>query len=202
MTDIPAGYMRNRDGGLDLIANVKPQDLLQNDLVVNLATEAVAINAQLAALKASALVEAQAFKELLAQEYDVQRGGAKGNMTLQSHDGAFKIEISVADYISFGPELGAAKALIDECLDRWSADANDNLRALVNHAFQVNKKGRIDTQRVLGLRKINIDDRAWHRAMEAIADSVQRDTTRTYVRFYKRGPHDEWNAISLDLASV
>ena len=33
----------------------------------------------------------------------------------------------------------------------WAEGANDNIKALVNHAFQTDKEGKINTSRVLGL---------------------------------------------------
>jgi len=74
---------------------------------------------------------------------------------------------------------------------------------MVNQAFQVSKEGRIDTGRVLGLRKLDIDDPQWHRAMTAIADAIRVTSSKTYIRFYEIDPETGVrSAISLDLAAV
>lgn len=97
----------------------------------------------------------------------------------------------------------AAKALIDECVQTWSQGASDNIRVLVNHAFQTDKEGKINTGRVLSLRRLDIKDAAWQQAMQAIADSMQTASTKPYIRFYQR--HEatgEYLPISLDVAAV
>ena len=147
--------------------------------------------------------EAEAFRALVAEKYGANKGGAKGNMTLRSFDGKFEMQVAVSEFLSFGPELQAAKGLIDICVERWSEGANDNIRALVNHAFQVNKEGRIDTGRVLGLRRLEIDDAEWNRAMDAISDAVRVTSSKTYIRFYEVNTETGTRQpIPLDLAAV
>ena len=108
-----------------------------------------------------------------------------------------------ADYIQFGPELQIAKALIDECLVDWSSGINDNLKLIIDRAFQVNKEGKLNTGEILSLRRLNIKDEKWLRAMEAINNSIRVTLTRAYVRFYERKNIDaQWVAITLDIASV
>lgn len=137
------------------------------------------------------------------EQYGVKTGGEKGNVTLTSFDGKFKLVRQMQDRLVFGEQLLAAKALIDECVQAWSKDANDNIRALVNHAFQTDKEGKINTGRVLGLRSLNIQDEAWKQAMQAIADSTKTASTTPYVRFYERDEGTgEYKAISLDVAAV
>ena len=107
------------------------------------------------------------------------------------------------DQIVFGEQLMAAKALIDECVRDWSQGANDNVRALVTHAFQTDKAGKINTGRVLGLRQLNITDEKWQKAMQAISDSIRVASSKPYVRFYKRDDDSgDYAHISLDAAAV
>ena len=74
---------------------------------------------------------------------------------------------------------------------------------LINDAFQVNKQGTIDTQRVLNLRRLDIDDRDWLRAMDAISDALRVNATKTYLRFYNIDTETgARQAISLDLAAL
>ena len=148
-----------------------------------------------------------AAKALIFEKYGVSLGGKKGNMSLKSFDGSVEVSVQVADQISFGPELQAAKALLDDCIERWAQGANDDMRTLVEDAFQVNKAGRIDTGRVLGLRRLVMKgpdgepDARWQRAMDAIADAVQVDGTSTYVRFYDRNLPGS-GVVSLDFAKL
>ena len=99
-------------------------------------------------------------------------------------------------------QLQAAKALIDQCVTRWAEGANDNIKVLINDAFQVDKAGKINTDRVLGLRRLDIKDEDWLQAMQAISDSIQVASTKPYIRFYKRNSSGGYDPITLDLAAV
>src|SRR3546814_2012080 len=98
---------------------------------------------------------------LIAQEYGVTVGGRKGNITLTSFDGCEKVQVQVADLIEFGPELQAAKALVDECLSEWSADSRVELRALVSRVFNVDKEGQINRAELFMLLRFEIADERW-----------------------------------------
>ncbi|WP_420911283.1 DUF3164 family protein [[Haemophilus] ducreyi] len=53
------------------------------------------------------------------------------------------------------------------------------------------------------MRRVNISDSRWVRAMDAISDSVQVVGSKSYTRIYKRvGDTDRYEPISLDLANV
>ena len=189
--------------------NVQPADQMKDELVRRGIASAEALQGSLSAFKSAILDEALAAKELLFEKYGAKVGGEKGNITFKSYDGTLEMQVAVSERMSFGPELQAAKALIDECIEAWSADGNRNIRALVEHAFEVGKEGRIDTGRVLGLRKLRMTDDdgnpdpKWARAMEAIADALRVDGSATYVRFYRRDPRTQARtAIPLDIAKL
>lgn len=200
---IPEGYMRDAQGALVPRDKIKPQHLLEDQMVQDLGRSALQLSEALSIFKESALGKASDFRDLLAQEYDTARGGRKGNLTFRSFDGSVEMQVAVSDQISFGPELQNAKDLIDECILEWSEGANANIRALIDQAFQVNKVGRIDTHRVLGLRRLDIKDAKWARAMDAISDAVRVHSSRTYLRFYQVDPETgARHPIPLDLAAL
>ncbi len=189
--------------------NVADADKMKDEMVRRAVAGAEALQRALAAFKSTILDEALACKELLFEQYGAKVGGEKGNITFKTFDGTLELQVAVSDRLSFGPELQAAKALIDECIETWSADGNRNIRALVEHAFEVGKEGRIDTGRVLGLRKLRMTDDdgnpdpKWGRAMDAISDALRVDGSATYVRFYRREPRTQVRtAISLDIAKL
>ena len=199
---VPEGYWQNAHGDLIPERNVRPQDKLEDELVREVMAEALDIQERLMTLKARVLAKGVSFKDLIAQEYQVRKGGKKGNMKLSSYDGTMQVQFAVSDQIAFGVELTAAKALVDQCVQRWSEGANDNIRALVDHAFQVNK-GRIDTHRVLGLTRLEIDDDEWQRAMQAIKDAVRVTSTKTYVRFFVRtSDAEDLTPVVLNMANA
>lgn len=182
---------------------IKEVDRTRHDLVLELFGLARAQEAELAAFKARIMGEVDAFMQLSAEKYGAQLGGTKGNVTLTSYDGRFKIVRAVADFLVFDERLQAAKVLVDDCIREWTRGSRDEIRALVEHAFQVDKAGKVSTERVLGLRKLEIDHEKWHEAMRAIGDSVQVASSKAYVRFYERvGDSDKYRPLSLDLSSA
>jgi hypothetical protein len=197
----PAGMKRNSVGGWTPISIIKPQVSMEDDLVVALVARARALARQLATFREDAFGDADAFLELLAEKYGAPRGGTRGNVTFESFDGLSKMQIATGDFITFGPELQVAKSLIDDCLTRWADGAGAELKTIVNDAFDVGKEGKIQVDRVLKLRRLQIEDETWCRAMGAIGDAVKVTHSKRYVRFYTRANWQApWSQISLDLS--
>jgi hypothetical protein len=201
-TQIPDGYWPDAQGNLIPESKVKDIDKLRTELVKRLCQMAEAQAAGLKDFKLTTMAEVAAFVAISLDQYGVKTGGTKGNVTLTTFDGQYKLVRQMADNIVFGEQLMAAKALIDGCVHEWAQGANDNIRALVNHAFQTDKEGKINTGRVLGLRRLDIRDPQWQQAMQAIADSMQTQSTKPYVRFYKRDDGGLYQPIVLDAAAA
>lgn len=196
-------YMRDARGSLVPIELVKQQDRLQDDLVRALYARAREVSELLAAFKENAFTQLDEFGELLASEYDAPFGGKKGNATPMTFDGLLKIQVQVADQITFGPELQVAKALVDECLGEWSADSRGEIRRLVMDAFDVDREGAINRGKLFSLLRLEITDERWQRAMKAIRDSIRVMGTKRYLRFYHRADcQSAWESLSLDLATA
>lgn len=195
--------MPNPQGHLVPISTIKPIDLLRDQTVNTIAAKAQALCKALAEFKAGTFSDLEAFVATSAAQYGVEIGGEKGNLTLHSYDGRYKIVRSVADLICFDEQLIAAKKLVDDCLSDWTDESRDELRALVNQAFQVNATGSVRTSEVLRLLRIDIKDPRWITAMEAVRNSIQVMGTKPYVRIYERiKGTDEYTPITLDLAKV
>lgn len=196
------GFMENAQGHQVPLAQVKEIDKLRHDLVMEKVAKFKIARTLLADLKAEIMADVGAFIALSAEKYEVKIGGNKGNVTLLSYDGKYKLVRQMAEDITFGEQLQAAKALIDECLRDWTQGARSELRALVDQAFQVDKEGNLSTTRILGLRRLEISDGRWLRAMQAIGDSIQVTGTKPYVRVYERGENGAYAAVPLDIAAL
>lgn len=202
---IPKGYWQDAKGALIPVSKVKDVDKARTELVYALAEQAKSVQGMLAEFKAELFAEIDAFLQKSAAEYGVQMRGAagKGNVQLVSFDGRYKILRSVQDSLVFDERLQVAKAMIDERLHIWSKGSNANIKALVNHAFQVDAAGKISIGRILGLKSIKIDDPDWQRAMQAIGDSMQVASSKAYVRVYERNESTgEYEPIALDIAAL
>ena len=195
-------YRKDARGALVPVAAIKEVDLLRDDLVRELVAKVLPVKAELATLKREAMAEANAFIDMSVEQYGVNRS-VKGNTTLHSFDGKYRILIANHDVLQFDERIQAAKALIDECLDDYTKDANVNLKAIVQKAFNVNAEGKINVKRVLELRTLKIEDEKWQRAMQALSDSLNVQTSREYIRFYERNDETgEYELINLDFAKV
>lgn len=182
---------------------IKPEHKLEDQLVRGIVERADGVHALIVAFKEGAFTDVRAFLTLLAEKYGVRLAGQRGGVQLHSFDGMTRVTISVADSMTFGPELKAAKALIDQCITAWSAGANANLRAIVDDAFSVGDGGALRVDRILGLRRLSIDDPVWTRAMEAIGDALRVTQTREYVRVYRRPTREaEFEQVVLDVSRV
>lgn len=196
-------HMENALGHLVPIEMIKPIDLERDKLVKDLVKAARTLNLNIAKFKADAFGDIAAFVQLSAEQYGAAIGGTKGNVTLMSFDGRFKVQRAVSETLAFDERLQAAKALIDACIHEWAKGSLPEIKALVNDAFQVDKQGSINTGRVLGLRRMDIDDERWQRAMQAISEAVQVVGSKSYVRVYERvGDSDHYVPIPLDVAAV
>ncbi|HFC8543208.1 TPA: DUF3164 family protein [Neisseria weaveri] len=201
MTDL-SQYRQDAKGNLVPLANIKEIDLMRDELVMEIVGKAQTVQQQMATFKADSMADIAAFVQLSADRYDVALGGKKGNVTLHSFDGAYRVNLSMQDTLVFDEGLHAAKALIDECINEWTEGSRSELKTLINAAFQVDKEGNISTARVLGLRRLEIKDEKWQRAMEALSDSLQVHTSKQFVRVYKRDEAGDYQLVSLDIAKV
>lgn len=203
INNVPEGFLKDAKGHLVPLDLVKPIDLARNDLVLELVAKAQVVSATLAAFKADAFGDIKAFVDMSVEQYKTKVGGKKGNVTLMSFDGQYKVVLAAQDNIRFDERLQAARALIDECLTEWTQDARSEVRAIVNEAFRADKQGEISTGRVLALRRMEIKDARWQRAMEAIGDAVQVVGSKSYIRVYQRvGESEQYVPIPLDIASA
>lgn len=196
-------FMKNAQGAFIPIENVKAVDKLRDDLVKNLMSKTKEVQKIIEEHRNICWEDIKAFLEISASEHNVKYGGEKGNITLLSYDGKYKVVIANQDYISFNEKLQIAKDLIDECIRKWAKGADKNLLALVNDAFKVDKQGKISTEKILGLRRLEINDFTWNEAMKAITESITVEDSKRYIRFYERRDKDgKYEHISLSPQSL
>lgn len=195
-------YREDARGNLVPVDNIREHDLLRDELVAAIVAKAQTLHQAIAAFKTEAMDDIGAFVELSGERYGTKLGGRKGNVTLHSFDGRYRVQLAMQDSLTFDEGLLAAKALIDECINEWTAGSRTELKTLVNAAFQVDKEGNISAARVLGLRRLQIDDAKWRRAMEALSDSLQVHTSKAYIRIHRRDDAGGYKLMNLDIAKV
>jgi hypothetical protein len=200
---IPPGYRQNAAGHLVPEEAVSPLDIERDDLVRAIFAKGRNVHATLRAFKRAAFDDIYAFLELVGDKYNTKIGGTKGNVSLTSFDGRFKVEINTSDLLVIGESIHAAKALVDTCVLRWTNGSRPEVRALIDHAFQTDKKGRFNVGRLLTLARLEFDDEDWKHAVQAIKDSIDVRTTKPYLRLYERRAGTEiYEPLALDIAAL
>jgi hypothetical protein len=195
-------YMTDSQGRQVPVELVSGIDKLRDQTVRRIADEALKMRDVLAVFKQKLWDDIYTFVDLSFQEYGKRWGGKKGNITLTSFDGRYRLIVASDENIVFDERLQVAREIIGSCLDKWSDGARPEIRLLVNDAFQVDKTGKISTARVLGLRRLEIQDPDWQRAMRAITESIQVSGSKRYLRFYERNEQGEYVQIPLDVAAL
>lgn len=198
-------YVNKGKGEMIALSAIKPEHIEEDELVRRLTIKAAEVNRILATLRTEVFDDVVAYRELLAEKYNVKRRGTKGNITLTTVDTSLRLTIQVSETLTFGPELEVAKEIIDGCIRRWSEGSNDNIRALIDQAFQVDKQGKLNTDRILGLKRLKITDDTgeWEKAMTVISDSVRVMASKEHARFYSVDKDTGNTArIPLDLANA
>lgn len=196
-------FRRNAKGHLVPLELIKDIDRVRDDLVLNLIAKAKCLQEQMRRAKEEINSEVEAFLELSALEYGVKFGGKKGNIQLTSFDGKYKVKLPVGERMTFDERLQIAKELVDQCVHEWTAGSRSEVQALVEHAFQTDKEGKISLSRIQDIRKLNIKDEKWQRAMMAIDDARQVVGSKRYLTFHeKQGEDGPYRQIPLDVAAL
>lgn len=196
-------YMQDAKGALVPVETIKPADLLEDETVRKIMAYAGDLSAQIGRFRGHTMTDLGEFDALLEQEYGVTKRGRKGNCTYQSFDGLLKVQVQVQDTVDFGPQLQVAKALLDECMNEWAADARPEIRAIITRAFNTDKEGKVNRSEIFMLLRLDIEDPRWQEAMRAIRDAMRVTCSKEYVRFYERdNTNAAWRAVTIDLARV
>ena len=176
-------------------------DKEKDKIVVKLSEKALKLHAQMENFKKEVMSEIENYIQTAEKFYEVDEKTIVGNKSLTDFANTLRVELSVNKTLAFDEKLGIARGLIDECIEAWSEGANTKLLALVEQAFKTDKRGRIDRDRILGLRKLDISDEKWQKAMKIIGDSLTVVDKKSYIRF-QRKTDGRWNTIPLDIAKL
>jgi hypothetical protein len=139
----------------------------------------------------------------LRQQEGLKGEGWKGNLELTNFSGNRQIEVSINEVIEFDERLKLAKERIDICLKKWSKDGNDRLRVIVTEAFNVEKKGKVNTKQLLRLLTLNLNDSEWEAAMDLVRESINVAGTRRYIKLNRRPNRDaKWESLNLNFSTL
>jgi len=184
---------------------IRPDEQLRDEVVETLCKKAIDTQDVLKNFKKEAFEDVESYYEMLLEKYglDAKSNSKKGNLSLENFSGTFKVTVSVSDRIEFDEKLNIAKAKLDEFFKEATKDANPVIKTLITKAFEVDKKGNVNTKEIMKLKSYDINHPKWLEAMKIIDDATQIVSSKSYIRFYKReNPTKAWEQISLDFAGV
>lgn len=197
----PPGYRSDAKGRLVPERLIPAGELIEDQMVRMVMAYAVDLANQISRFRSHTTADMLSFLDALREQYGKARGGRKGNWSAMSYDGRLKVVIQRQDRIEFGPELQIARDLINECITEWSDGSRDEIRVLVQHAFEPDQQGRLNREAILKLRRMSFADPRWAAAQQAIGDSIRVVGARKYLRFYWRAtPEAAWRATPIDIA--
>ncbi len=199
-----APHLKDAKGNWVPLANIRAADLLMDEMVRKMAGYGEDLSAELARFLAHCEADIAAFDALVAQEFNVEpESVGKGNRTFTSYDGCLRVQVSVSDRIVLGPELQAAKAVLDALITERGEGADPFLLSLVKRAFRVDQEGKVDVRAILALRRQEVDDPRWPDFTRAIDQSIRVVGSKRYLRIHRRdNPDGQWRMIPLDLAAI
>jgi len=134
-------FYQSDDGSLIPEGVVKPSDKLEDDSVRKMIGYAQELSDQIARFKEHSFEDFFTAVAIINEEYGIRKGGKKNNITLQTIDGLMKVQVRVSEIKKFGPQLQAAKELIDECISTWAEGARRN-SAFAQRSFWHQERGQ------------------------------------------------------------
>jgi hypothetical protein len=200
----PAGYVLIEDGMMKPEAKLTDYEREREALLQPLAEQWIEAWLKLADI-ASLFNEAFDRIELLNQPRNTQRvqSGKKPSLTLYLLDRSICLSRRRSDMVLFQEDiLLAAKARVDECVERWAAGGNNKIRQLAELSFTKNAQGEYSRAGMLRLRRLDTDDTLWKEAMDMVEQAEIVDGVSSYLLVSVRDVDGKYHPLPLDIASV
>lgn len=188
---------------------VPKPDKRKEELAGKLHTNALKVEASIAALHASMKLAFKEVEQLVKEEYEIKNGkkrlsGDKGNITWFNFDRSIKIEANVNDIVKWDSALMTESLnLLNQYISSNMSDANVLIAGLVKSAFS-NAKGMIDTAKVYQILKHEeqIKDKRFQKACELIKQASSICRTKLYMRIWEKGDDGEYRNVNLSFSSI
>ena len=181
---------------------VKALDRKRDHEVEMAVKESLAIEKRMKDLKEKIIGRITKYRAAMEKDTGVKLEG-KGNVCLTNFSGDKQLEFSMNDIIVFDEKLQVARQLISECIGDWSEDSNKNLKVIINQAFELDKKGKVNTQGILKLRSLNIKNAKWKNAMELIGEAISITGSRQYLNIrIRENSSARFRTVNLNFSSM
>ena len=196
-------YWSDFKENLTSVENILDEDKARDKVVEACCSRAIKLNKQLVEAKKKIIRRVSEYLNSVAEKHGANW---KGNTIIVNFGQYYRVIVKVQNFISFDEKLNIAKSKIMECLDEWSSDSNPALIALVDKAFETDRKGKINREFVFKLTRMKMKPKTckekWEEAMQLLRDSMFVESSKDYYTFQYRGDDDKWETILLDFAAL
>ena len=179
---------------------VPEMDKKRDALVERIIKKADKLAEQIAIAKLDIVQSIDSYLEELAKSKKT-REDWKGNISLGNFADDLRIERRIDDAIGFDEKLQMVKSILDKWVAARLEGSDESLGKVVSQAFNMDKKGRINTAMLLKLLHLDIQDKEWKKAMAILKESIIVKNTKQYINFRRKAATDtgeEWQTICLN----
>lgn len=174
---------------------------LRNDSVKEIVQKAIDVNGILSAFKAESFTGIETLYEML-QEHSDRHANGKGNVTLDTSDGKYRVVFRRSDQTRFDERATQAEAhVLDFLTSEYPEGSNTSklIRSLLER-----KKGALDKNLVLKLigMKNDFENEHWRKGIELLQESIVPDYTKYYAEYFYRNEENEWIPIVLSFSRL
>lgn len=196
--------IRNCSGLLVHVRYLRADVALTDEVARSVVRKMRALAEHNARVKREIFEEVHAYQDLMLERYNARTGGRRGGLSIASFTDCQKVEVSTADYNRVTAALPAAQALMNEILADLTGNVDANIRTLIMAAFERNEKtGRVNVQRLNGLKKYSLDHPKWPDFILAINEAIEPAGSKTGIRVYTRDKvEDGWEQVVVDFSRL
>lgn len=183
---------------------IQPQDKKRDRMVESIIKRVSKLSAKLVSEKTEIVAAIEKYLKELAKDNKV-RENWKGNIIIYNFSQNLCIERRINETISFDERLQMVKTTIDKWLNDRLKNIDELIAKVISQAFSVDKQGRINTAMLLKLRKLDIQDHEWKKAMELLDESIFVKSSKMALRFRTKNtdvPDGAWSEIGLNFNEI
>lgn len=174
---------------------------LRDEAISNMVSSAQQLNKQLEGFKKGSFDMIETLYKML-QEHSDRHANGKGNVTLDTADGQFRVVYKRSDNTRFDERATQAEAhIVDFLTSEYPEGSNTSklIRSLLER-----KKGALDKNLVLKLigMKNDFKNEHWQKGIDLLQESIVPDNTKFYAEYYNRSEQGEWTPVILNFAKL
>jgi hypothetical protein len=178
----------------------KDYEQLRDETALKLVGKAVALADAIKDFKVEVFSDMSGLYELL-KEYSNRHADGKGNFTIESSDGTYKIEFTRQTLGSFDERADQAeKHIIDFVNSHFAGD--EKTKEFITGLLE-RSKGKFDVKQVQKLyaMEASYTDPNWLEGIRLFKEAWKLSETKDYTRFFIKYK-SEWKAVNLNFSSI